>query len=155
MNTTRGFQALGFAFRFESNDPDLVHVIDRCYSGMPANDREPNILRAMTLVDTDVFEVTLEALSGDVQMCEPTVSRAGVVSVIAWEVNHRAEESRASWSVMHATVTAGPSGAGALGDSRRTVRHRSGRAGIGTHAEVAGAAPEYAVEPDRHGFHPR
>ncbi len=114
MNTTRGFQALGFSFRFESNDSTLVEVIDRCYRDMPASDREPNVLRAMTQFDSGAYEITFEAASGGPEVCEPMVFTAGVVSVVAWEVNHRAEESRSSWPVMHATVTAGPRGAVAL-----------------------------------------
>ena len=52
-------------------------------------------------------------------MCEGFVSRFGIVAVIAWEVNHRAELSRATWPVLHAAVTAGPLGAVALcGQSR-------------------------------------
>lgn len=118
MTTTRTYEVVGFTFRFESDDEVLVEVIDRCYRDLPTSDEAADTIRAMLMPDGS-YEVTLLHPTGEIEMCEGIVWSFGVVGVVAWEVNHRAEMAVASWPVLHATVTAGPRGAVALcGQSR-------------------------------------
>lgn len=110
----RGVAALGFRFRFESDDALLVDVVARCYRDLPAADGTVHVLRAVAMPTGRGFRVTLQTPAGDVEQCGDGRDRSTVLELLCWEVNRRALASVAGQVVLHAAVIAGPAGAVAL-----------------------------------------
>jgi len=113
--TGDGHAAWGFHFRFESDDPLLVDVVERCYRDLPTADGELYTLRAFRQPgDRDRYRVTLRSPTGDVEECGDGRARGAVLELLCWEVNRRALWSAAGDVVLHAAVLAGSAGAVAL-----------------------------------------
>jgi len=111
----RGFAAWGFRFRFESDDPLLVEVIDRCYRDLPTvHDDTAHVLRAVRAGQGGGFRVTIESPDGSVEECGTGRPRSAVLELLCWEVNRRAMATVTTQPVLHAAVVAGPRGAVAL-----------------------------------------
>ena len=113
--TTRGHAAWGFHFRFESDDPLLVEVVQRCYRDLPVAEDDCVVLRAVRSTDDgDRYSVTIETPDGAVEECGDGRVRGAVMELLCWEVNRRALWSAADEVVLHAAVLAGEAGAIAL-----------------------------------------
>lgn len=105
---------MDFTFRFESDEPLLVEVLERCYRDLPVVHEAAGTIRAVSGGSGDRYDVSYVDPAGEVVECEQSVSSAGVLDVITWEVNHRATLSRRDAVTLHAAVTAGPLGAVAM-----------------------------------------
>jgi hypothetical protein len=103
VETTRGYRALGFEFRFESDDAELLLLFDYAYRDLAPADGPVHVLRA--LVNGDGFRVTIAAPGGPTEVCEELVQPSATFEVLTWEVNHRATLTRAQHCVVHATAT--------------------------------------------------
>jgi hypothetical protein len=112
--STTARQALGFAFRIESSDADLVELMEWCYRDLPDARDEPAVLSADWLDDLGAYHVGLTWPDGTIEVSEDRVGDDGVVEVLSWEVNYRSSQSRRHWPILHATVVGGPAGAVAL-----------------------------------------
>ncbi len=111
--TTRGHAAWGFHFRFESDDPLLVDVVERCYRDLPVAVDAEQVMRA-SRGSGDGFRVTIESSGSAVEECGEGRQRSSVLELLCWEVNRRALQSMAQRTVLHAAVVAGLGGAVAL-----------------------------------------
>lgn len=111
ISTGRAYQALGFAFRFESDDDLLAEVVRRCYSDMPAASTSPHVLRASLRDDGLSYRVMLTSPDGTTEFCGEGTTRSTVLELLCWEINRRATRSVRAWPVVHAGVIGGPLGA--------------------------------------------
>lgn len=117
LRLSRTFAAQQFCFQFRSDDSTLARLVEWCYRDLPEGDA-PSAVFSATRAAPDRYDLALHQPDGSVASCGAGRDGAGLLELVAWEVNGRARATRADGTVVHAAVFAGARGAVAVcGDS--------------------------------------
>jgi len=114
---SRTFAAQQVCFRFQSDDAEFARLVEWCYRDLPEGDGPAAVFSAVRAAPHR-YDLMLQRADGGVEPCGAGRDGAGLMELVAWEVNGRARATHAGGTVVHAAVFAGRHGAVAVcGDS--------------------------------------